>query len=210
VAFDRKTEAAEFAEHARAPRFDRRHPRPRIHVDVVQSAAAFVGPTRSGCRPSASDRGRDDACDAVGVVLTPALVEGHPHHDRRMVGALAHDLGQLALELLLRLGARVVRARHVLPHEHAEAIALGVEELGLDLDVLAQHVAAHLLHRLDVEAHRFERRRGVEAVGPEALVERTELKQRLAVQASRNCRRVGFAHVHLAQADVARHLVLPT
>jgi hypothetical protein len=48
--------------------------------------------------------------------------------------------------------------------------------------VLAEHVRAHALGGFDIEPHRLVARRRVEPVGPEALVERAEVKDGLAVQ----------------------------
>ena len=53
----------------------------------------------------------------------------------------------------------------------------------LHLDVLAEHVHAKGLEHLEVILHRHVARRREEAVGPPALIERADLKQRLAIQA---------------------------
>ena len=48
--------------------------------------------------------------------------------------------------------------------------------------MLAGHVEAELLGDFDVVAQGFIGRRGVKAIGPEALVERADLEQRFAVE----------------------------
>ena len=65
-------------------------------------------------------------------------------------------------------------ARHVLPDEDPEPVGPVVPAIGLDLDVLAQHVVAESLGRIDVEPDRGVGRRRVEAVGPVALVQRPD------------------------------------
>ena len=52
----------------------------------------------------------------------------------------------------------------------------------LDLDVLADHVESEFPGLFDVELQRLVGRCGVESVRPPALVERSEMEERLAVQ----------------------------
>jgi len=80
----------------------------------------------------------------------------------------------------------LVAVGHVLPYDHAGLVAVVVPAGGLDLHVLADHVVAQLLGLDDVECERLVGRGRVEAVGPPALVERTELEQRLVVEGQAN------------------------
>ena len=142
------------------------------------------------------------------IKLPPAFVKGHPHGDARaVVQKLDHlvELGLVfysALEVLSceklvvfiaqvysgneRRGddCRIVAAAavyHVLPDEHAEPVAVIVPAQGLNLDVFAQHVKAHVLRRLDIEDECLIGRGGVHSVGPVALVEQTVVEIGLAV-----------------------------
>ena len=124
----------------------------------------------------------DPGDDALRVELSPALVERDPHHDRRMVAQRGDHAMQLGLEL--RLGGRrpVLRARHVLPHEHADAVGQVVPARRFHLHVLADHVEAQALGHDDVVAHGGFGGRRVQSIGPPALVERTVLEERLVVE----------------------------
>src|SRR5713226_2621501 len=88
----------------------------------------------------------------------------------------------LARELFLALRRFVVAARHVLPDEDAETIAVVVPARGLDLHVLANQVEPEAFRGCDVRAERGVRRRGVQTVRPPALIERTVFEQRSPVQ----------------------------
>ncbi len=155
----------------------------RVAGALVRPAAGVVDQAR---RIVALRPGRDP----LRVVLPPSLVERHPHDDRRVVPEGVHDGLPLALELGVANG-QVVRghglsliegARHVLPDQQAEPVAPGVEAVGLDLDVLAEHVQAQALDGLEVVPQGRVGRGRVEAVGPPALVEGPELEEGLAVE----------------------------
>ena len=70
----------------------------------------------------------------------------------------------------------------VLPHEHAEPVAVVVPAQRLDLDVLAQHREAEIPGGADVMGQRLVRRCGAEPVGPVALVEQPRVQVGLAVE----------------------------
>src|SRR3546814_18103013 len=72
--------------------------------------------------------------------------------------------------------------RHVLPDQYAEAVGVVIILRRLDLDMLPQHVEAGLFQEDDVAARGFFRRRGQQAFGPPALVERAVVKERLVVE----------------------------
>ena len=117
-----------------------------------------------------------------GVVLAPSLVERHPHHDRGVVAQRVHHAPQLVVELPLALGRIVVAARHVLPHQEPERVAVEIPALRLDLHVLADQVEAEPSQREEVEAARVLGRGGIQPVGPPPLVEGAELEQRSVVE----------------------------
>jgi hypothetical protein len=114
----------------------------------------------------------------------------------------------------VRGDAEVVRRRalqiavgHVLPNEQAETIAVMIPAGGLDLDLFARHVETEFLHGFDVGAEGFVGRCGVEAVGPPALVERTELEVRTIVQQDAGAAVFVLAERDLAHGEVAIDLV---
>ena len=195
MAVDAETEAAELAEHRRPLRFRIRGAGAGIDVDVMHVADLHVVPAAGAVDQPARVVFLDPFGDAHGVELAPALVEDHPHDDARMiVPAVDHAL-ELELELLGRFGVRLispltgatprVAARHVLPDQQAELVAPVIPALRLDLDVLARQVEAEFLGDLDVVLERFIGRRGVEAVGPETLIERADLEDGLPLSRMR-------------------------
>ena len=98
---------------------------------------------------------------------------------------------------------------HVLPDDHAKAIAGVIPARRLDLDMLADHVTANLFGVFDVKQHGFLRRGSVEPFGKVALVERTKLKdgfivEREAPETVFIARFAKFAHAEVA-ADLIHH-----
>ena len=78
----------------------------------------------------------------------------------------------------------------------------------LDLDVLADHVEAELLRDFEIVLQGFVGRGRVEPVGPEALVERTDQKDRLAVETNPGDAIVRTGdHVDHPQGEVTLHFV---
>ena len=119
--------------------------------------------------------------------LAPAFVERNPADDRGFALELLHDGGDVAAEAgLVRIAELVVAAgghrRHVLPHHQADMVRPVVPARRLHLDVLADGVEAQVLRLLDVELQCRVGGRGVDAVGPVALVERGQQEGRLAVE----------------------------
>ena len=142
--------------------------------------------------------------------LAPVLVERDPHHDARMPAQLVDDLEPLAQETPAGdLRREVVAGRHVLRDEQAEAVAPRVPARILDLDVLADEVEAHRLHRLDVGAERVVARRRVDAVRPEALVEHARDVERLAVQLQLAAAPSDRPHADVGAHDVVAGAKLP-
>ena len=169
-----------------------------VEVDAPELARALVVPAARAVDEARGIYVRDGVGERVGVELAPALVEYDPHDDARVVIEVRDHVQQLLAELLAAalllarelhvLVVAAVRAgqqggadgergiapaavRHILPDEHPQAVAVIVPAVGLDLHVLAQGVEAHRLGRGDVEYERGVAGRGVEPVGPPALVE---------------------------------------
>ena len=106
---------------------------------------------------------------------------------------------------------------HVLKDDHAEAVAVVVKLLRLDLDVLAQGVEAQGLHGQDVLLVGLRHGGGVEPVAPVALIQYAVEEIRLSVEAEardavealdgeRAQRKIG---VHPVLAALQRELVQP-
>ena len=146
---------------------------------------------------------------ACRVELPPALVEGDPRADARAAVELGNHLGEFGIiaRARHRVGAgelfivvvlavdtsdkgrgdreKVIFSAavyHVLPDEHAEAVAVIIPAQRLDLDVLAEHIEAHVLHELDIENHGVVARRSVESVREVPLIEHAVLEIRSAVE----------------------------
>lgn len=96
-----------------------------------------------------------------------------PCKDRFITSQLRDDDFELPLEFSLLgfirppLGREV---RHVLHDQDSEFVGGGVVYCGLDFDVLAKHVVAEVLERLDVVGHGFVCWGCVETVWPVALL----------------------------------------
>src|SRR5438270_1786135 len=73
--------------------------------------------------------------------------------------------------------------------------------------MLAGHVEAELFGRLDVEAKRLIGRRGVETIGPEALIERAGHEDRLAVEKDAVDSLLIFLEGDSALPEIARQLI---
>ena len=167
-----------------------------VGVEVVHVAHILVEPARRGVDPAAGVDAPDPAVERGGLVLAPALVVDHPHDDARVVVEPPDHPPQLELVLLAAGGQpdrlagvlalvpqRPVEARgHVLPDEDSQAVAMVVIPVGLDLDVLAEHVEAGLLEPAQLPRHGLVGGGRQQAVGPPALVERPVLEDRLAVE----------------------------
>ena len=141
--------------------------------------------------------------DFHGAVLAPSFVEGDPGGDAgSIVQMIDHALvfDEILLVRSIRpigvLGIRrhagplrtVVRAWSVaiadliLPHHHAEAIAVVVVAAGFDLDVLADHVESGSFQILDVRKHRGIGRRSEQSIGPPSLIEWAPMENRFAIE----------------------------
>ena len=231
-----------------SPQQRSRHPERRgVAVEAADVAAALVDPAADVVDLPGGVEGRHLAGHGVGVELPPALVEGRPHRERDHVVQQSHRAADLVAELLAsgpvsaavepvqpvgdphppggrQRGHQVAVAPaavdHVLPDQHPDPVAVGIPAQWLDLDVLAEHGEAQRPHRLDVVDHRCVAGRGHQPVGPVALVEHADVRERLVVEeqppvplcvladAERPDRGVGGDHVvsqpHLEVVEVRR------
>ena len=173
-------------------------------------------------------------CCRSRVKLPPAFIEQHPGADTRAAVELRDQFGQLGIVARPRNGVgagkffvvvvlvmdagderggdgqqAVVPAAvdHVLPDQHTEPVAVIVPAHGLDFDVLAQHVKAHVLHELKIKDHCLVRRRGVKPVRPVALIEHAVLVIRLAVEKQARRAVFVFSDAERAHGGVACHAV---
>ena len=71
---------------------------------------------------------------------------------------------------------------HVLKDDHAEPVAVVIEPVRLDLDMLAQRVEAERFHGKDVLLKPFGRRGRIQSVAPVTLIQKSVEDIRLAVQ----------------------------
>src|SRR2546422_10900732 len=95
--------------------------------------------------------------------------------------ALDHA-AQFTFKIAPSIHARVVAAGHILPDEQAEFVAPVIPAVRLDLHVFATQIETRLLQELDVGAQGLIRRRRVNSVWPETLVESSHLKEKLLVE----------------------------
>ncbi len=199
VAIEGEAEAAEFAEHAGAGRFEGWAGGIGIGVDIEGVADVHVGPAAGVVDEARGIPGFDfvgDGARPVQVVLSPALIPRDPHDDGGVTGKIGNDFFGFGFEVgfpLIGEGWRFLvfsfigigkeGAGDILPDENAQAIAPRVVEFRFDLDVLAKHVAAVFLDGLEIKDHGFFIGRGVETIGPVALIEWTILEEGFAVEA---------------------------
>ena len=171
--------------------------------------------------------------DLQGAELAPALVEGHPQAQGHAVIQQVHRVGHVPEELLpSRLPGpaqpgrrRVMQVQtqkgqhlhgqgppsleagyHVLPNDHPQPVAVIVPPQRLDLDVLAQHIEAHVPGGLNVPDHGLIRRRGVQPIGPVALVQQPRLEAGPVVQGQHPAAPV-FHNGELPHAEIALYPV---
>ena len=97
---------------------------------------------------------------------------------------------------------------HVLPHQHAQPVAVIVPAHRFDLYVLSQYIEAHVAHELNVVHHRLVARRGVQPVRPVALIEHAGVKIRLAVEHKARTPVAVMSRGDGAHGKVALHPVL--
>ncbi len=96
---------------------------------------------------------------------------------------------------------------HILPHDHAQTVAVVVPALGLDLDMLAKRVEAHFFHFYNIKLQGFIGGRRVEAVRPVSLVQHAVLEPGLSVQADTRDPVLIRLHGEAAQGKVTGNLI---
>ena len=127
---------------------------------------------------------------ARGVVDAPGLVEEDLHDDGRMVVVTVQVGAERVLIDRAACGLRVGCVRgvhrggvgHILPDEEAQLVAPVVLQRVFDLQVLTDHVEAVILHGENVVIQGLFARSGVDALGPEALVQQAGQEDGLAVE----------------------------
>ncbi len=125
-----------------------------------------------------------------------------------MLFAADRETQGLAFVLTVVAQSLIEAARHILPHEHSQLVAVIVVAGWLDFDVLAQHVEACLAQPADFPLHGFIGGWRVQAVRPPSLIQRTMLEDRPAVQQDDRlvCHR-SRTNRDLAHAEVAGHRI---
>ena len=96
---------------------------------------------------------------------------------------------------------------HVLEDDHAQLVALVVEFVGLNLDVLAEHIEAQRLHGENIVGKTLGAGRRQQTVGPVTLVQQTVEEVRFAVETQA----LILAHLldlQTADGEIALHPVL--
>ncbi len=179
-------------------------------MDALKIAGVLVEPAGGMVHQAGGVNGFEPGGDFAGVELAPAFVERHPHGNAGGVVEVLHHALQLGSEggAVRRVGAAkaaelegivAVQAQklqhkahvagivqpaggHILPDNHPQPVAVVVPAQRLHLDVLANHIAAHLASVFDIIQHGFLGGRRVEAVGEVPLVERAVEEERLAVE----------------------------
>ena len=230
VAVQNLAVAAEFRQREHTAVRARRAHFKDIFVDALVIARALIVPAAGMIDGAGGIHFPQKLCGRGRVELPPALVEGHPGANAHRIAQGGHQLAQLGGELfagglvfaleafvafILHMDAKIGQrhgdavagigcaAGHILPHQHAQPVAVIVPARGFCLDVLAQHVEAERLGALDVRAQRLVGGGGVQAVRPIALIEQPALKIRLAVEQKTG--RAGGVLFYLegAQAEIA-------
>lgn len=131
-----------------------------------------------------------EATDVVPVVsvvaefaVSPALVDGGPSHDTRVVDVSFDGFSPLLVEAVGHLAAEVIRARHLTPDEETKAVGPVVESRVFDFLVLTATIESHCFGQLDVRLQRVGARWRYERRWPVALIEQEGLEVRVTIQA---------------------------
>ena len=108
----------------------------------------------------------------------------------------------------MRIQEVAAAARKILYEHETEPVAMVVISKRLDFDMLAHHVVAAILERLDIEHHRLVGRRRKQPVRPPPLIERAEQKHRLIIQEEPQISRSVAAFFNLAHTEIATDSIL--
>ena len=140
---------------------------------------------------------------AVGIVLSPALVEDRViAYAGVVVKQSERFLAGFFKQIFSIIGRSMRNAffhtdgwegsidkegifsavHHVLKDDHALLIAFVIEDIRLDLDVLAEHIEAERFHRADIETEALGRGGHINAVAEIALIEKSVEEIWLAVE----------------------------
>ena len=178
----------------------------KVNVQAVHVAFLLVKPAGGAVDHSVRVQGLEAAVGVVRPELAPALVENRPQADAwvagQQAGGFLHRGKEIPPGLRVRVGPQVPAllqmqggqngiqeiavfpvVDHVLKDDHPQPVAVVIELLRLDFDVLAQGVEAQGFHRQDVFFIGLRAGGGVQAVAPVALVQKAAKKIGLAVQA---------------------------
>ena len=104
---------------------------------------------------------------------------------------------------------------HVLPDDQPQTVAVVVPAVGLDFDVLADHVEAGFSDLRKIEDHCFVRRRRVNAVRPVSLIQHALLKNHFMIETQPRAYAPGpvferpLLHGKTTQRRIRPHAVLP-
>ena len=175
-------------------------------MQAVHVAFLLVKPAGGAVDQTVRVQGLEAAVGVVRPELAPALVENRPQADRGVAGQQAggflHRGKEIPPGLRVRVGPQVPAllqmqggqngiqeiavfpvVDHVLKDDHPQPVAVVIELLRLDFDVLAQGVEAQGFHGQDVFFIGLRAGGGVQAVAPVALVQKAVKKIGLAVEA---------------------------
>ena len=207
-----------------------------INVQAPDVAHALIVPAAGMVDGSGIVQRADAPHRLRRIELAPALVEGRPHGDAGAVVERFHRLRQFEIEFLAardiaprkiiivivlfmpprdercgygQLAVASAAVGHILPDQHAQPVAVVIPAQRLQLDVLAQHIEAHPLHRLDVVDHGLIGGRCEHAVRPVALIQHAGMEVRRVVELQARHALTVHAHGELAHGKIAFHAVLP-
>ncbi len=215
--------AAVFSEHIGAGGIKKIHRRRRI-IMQVKNVAAGIEVAAAGWIHKARRVVRLRPRSNFGCFeLPPGLVERHPcGYTRIIIEAIhyfppfiavhlftlgtSHTLRAVEVAVLYPFGP-LVAAGHILPYDYALAVAIRIPYGRLYLDMLANHIEAPILGLVYVVYQSLVGRRGIQAVGPPALVKRLELEQRFIVELHTHYAALVAGSGEFAHSGIAAHLV---
>ena len=123
--------------------------------------------------------------EPVHIVQSPMLIKYGPHDNTGVTPMLIHHITQFRLKLhLIRLRTCKVSiaARHVLPYQYTELIAMVIPPLGFYLHMFAYHIKSPILYVFDIPPQSVVGRCSKDAIRPISLIERAMLVKRFTVQ----------------------------
>src|SRR5260370_40638530 len=95
---------------------------------------------------------------------------------------LVDDLMQLVFEFLVGRGGATELCWHILPDQDTQFVSPVIPACRFNLYMLANHVVAQILDLLDIELERVIGGSSIDAIGPEALIQRTNLESKLPIK----------------------------